>query len=283
MICFLQSAEQCQFVKEVGMDKIKYSATVLKNEELQPEIFSLLLEVGEIAEYAVPGQFIDLYSKEKSRMLPRPISICDVDKAAKTMKIVFRIAGEGTREFSKLAEGEKVDVVGPLGKGYDLPSAEDENDHILLGGGIGIPPMLYLAKTMSEVGIPKSNIKTVLGFRDDNTFLVPEFEKYSEVYITSDNGAAGVKGNVIDGIKEYGITGNNIYACGPTPMLRGIKSYAMENGIKAQISLEERMACGIGACLACVVKTEEVDDHSKVKNKRICKDGPVFYAEEVNL
>ena len=283
-------------MKEVGMDKIKYTATVLKNEELQPDIFSLLLEVGEIAEYAVPGQFIDLYSKEKSRMLPRPISICDVDKAAKTMRIVFRIAGEGTREFSKLKEGETVEVVGPLGKGYDLPNASAEvngeaamaradatGNHILLGGGIGIPPMLYLAKSLSEAGVPKSNIKTVLGFRDDNTFLVPEFEQYSEVYITSDNGAAGVKGNVIDGIKEYGITGDMIYACGPTPMLRGIKSYAVENGIKAQISLEERMACGIGACLACVVKTEEVDDHSKVKNKRICKDGPVFYAEEVNL
>ena len=156
------------------MDKIKYTATVLKNEELQPEIFSLLLKVGEIAEYAVPGQFIDLYSKEKSRMLPRPISICDVDKAAKTMRIVFRIAGEGTREFSKLKEGETVEVVGPLGKGYDLPNASAEvngeaamagadatGNHILLGGGIGIPPMLYLAKSLSEAGVPKSNIKTV--------------------------------------------------------------------------------------------------------------------------
>ena len=103
------------------------------------------------------------------------------------------------------------------------------------------------------------------------------------MYITSDNGAVGIKGNVIDGIKEYNVTGDMIFSCGPTPMLRAVKAFSEESGIRAQLSLEEKMACGVGACLACVCESTEIDDHSKVHNKRICKDGPVFYAEEVVL
>ena len=136
--------------------------------------------------------------------------------------------------------------------------------------------MLQLAK---ELTCEKS---IVLGFRDEE-FLSEEFEPYGTVYKSSDNGAIGVKGTVMDAIREYGIKGTEIYACGPTPMLRAIQSYALEHGIEAQLSLEERMACGVGACLACVCKSKEIDDHSQVKNKRVCKDGPVFYAEEVEL
>lgn len=269
--------------EEYKMSKAKYRAKVIEKERLSGDIYSLLLNVGPEVSEAVPGQFIDLYSEDKSRMLPRPISICDVDKEKQQMRIVFRIAGAGTEEFSLKEPGDEIDIVGPLGNGYYMPEADGNECHVLLGGGIGIPPMLYLAKCLFESGIPKESIKTVLGFRDADTFLAGEFEKYSEVYITSDNGAVGIKGNVIDGIKEYGIKADKIYACGPTPMLRGIKAFTKENGISAQISLEERMACGIGACLACVCKSEEVDDHSKVNNKRICKDGPVFFAEEVVL
>lgn len=110
-----------------------------------------------------------------------------------------------------------------------------------------------------------------------------EFEPYGDVFVSTEDGSAGTKGNVIDAIKEQGVEGSVIYACGPTPMLKGIQAYALENGIEAQISLEERMACGIGACLACVCQSKEVDEHSKVHNKRVCKDGPVFDAREVEL
>ena len=114
-------------------------------------------------------------------------------------------------------------------------------------------------------------------------FLSTEFKPYGEVYMSSDSGTIGVKGTVMDAIKEYGIEGDMIFACGPTPMLRAISEYALANNITAQLSLEEKMACGVGACLACVCKSKEIDDHSKVHNKRVCKDGPVFYAGEVEF
>ena len=244
----------------------------LPETNIATDIFSMVLDAKEIAENAKPGQFIDLYSKDGSKLLPRPISICEIDKTNGTLRIVYRIAGQGTKEFSKLKAGDDIEILGPLGNGFTLR----DRKAILIGGGIGIPPMLQLAK---DLNCEKS---IVLGFRDEE-FLSDEFKPYGEVYMSSDSGKIGVKGTVMDAIKEYAITGDVIYACGPTPMLRAIREYAISNGIEAQISLEEKMACGIGACLACVCKSKDIDDHSKVNNKRICKDGPVFFAEEVEL
>ena len=135
------------------------------------------------------------------------------------------------------------------------------------------------AELAKQLDCPKS---IVLGYRDSQMFLKDEFEPYGDVFVSTEDGSAGTKGNVIDAIKEQGVEGSVIYACGPTPMLKGIQAYALENGIEAQISLEERMACGIGACLACVCQSKEVDEHSKVHNKRVCKDGPVFDAGRWN-
>lgn len=254
------------------MCKIKMTANIIRQEMIGTDIYSMVIEAKEIAVQAKPGQFVDLYSADGSKLLPRPISLCEIDREAGTLRLVYRIAGKGTAEFSKLTAGQTIDVLGPLGNGFNL----EDGKAILIGGGIGIPPMLQLAK---ELNCEKS---VVLGYRDEE-FLSEEFAPYGEVYKSSDNGAIGVKGTVMDAIKEYGIEGTHIYACGPTPMLRAIQAYALENGIRAQLSLEERMACGVGACLACVCKSKEVDHHSNVNNKRVCKDGPVFYAEEVEL
>lgn len=254
------------------MAKVKIKANIIRQDNIATDIFSMVLDAKEIAENAKPGQFIDLYSKDGSKLLPRPISICEIDKTNGTLRIVYRIAGQGTKEFSELKAGDDIEILGPLGNGFTLR----DRKAILIGGGIGIPPMLQLAK---DLNCEKS---IVLGFRDEE-FLSDEFKPYGEVYMSSDSGKIGVKGTVMDAIKEYAITGDVIYACGPTPMLRAIREYAISNGIEAQISLEEKMACGIGACLACVCKSKDVDDHSKVNNKRICKDGPVFFAEEVEL
>lgn len=254
------------------MGKIKMTANIIRQEMIGTDIFSMIIEAKDIAVQAKPGQFVDLYSADGSKLLPRPISLCEIDREAGTLRLVYRIAGKGTAEFSKLTAGHTIDVLGPLGNGFNL----EEGKAILIGGGIGIPPMLQLAK---ELNCEKS---IVLGYRDEE-FLSEEFAPYGQVYKSSDNGAIGVKGTVMDAIKEYGIEGTHIYACGPTPMLRAIQAYALENGIRAQLSLEERMACGVGACLACVCKSKEVDHHSNVHNKRVCKDGPVFYAEEVEL
>ena len=140
-----------------------------------------------------------------------------------------------------------------------------------------MPPMLELAK---ELDCEK---QAVLGYRDAAMFLKEEFEPYAAVYVATEDGSVGTKGNVMDAIRENGLEADVIFACGPTPMLRAIKAYALENNIECYLSLEEKMACGIGACLACVCKSKDVDEHSHVHNKRICKDGPVFRAEEVEL
>lgn len=254
------------------MGKIKIEATVISQMTLATDIYSMLLQADEIATQAHAGQFVSVYTKDGSKLLPRPISLCEIDQTAGTIRLVYRVVGFGTNYFSTLKAGDKVDILGPLGNGF----MKEEKKAILIGGGIGIPPMLQLAK---ELSCEKS---IVLGYRDE-VFLNQEFEPYGTVYLSSEDGVHGVKGNVIDAIKEYGVEGDIIYACGPTPMLRGIKAYAKEYGITCQISMEEKMACGVGACLACVCKTPEIDEHSQVNNKRICKDGPVFYAEEVEL
>lgn len=254
------------------MSAVKVMARVKQQEKLASDIYSLVLQAPEVAEQAKAGQFVSVYSKEGSRLLPRPISLCEVEKEAGVIRLVYRVVGAGTREFSGLKQGDTIDIMGPLGNGFFLRNEKA----ILIGGGIGIPPMVELAK---ELDCDKS---IVLGFRDE-TFLLDDLEPRGEVYIASEDGKTGIKGNVLDVIREYELEGSVIYACGPTPMLRAIKEYALEKGIEAQLSLEEKMACGIGACLACVCQSKEVDGHSHVHNKRICKDGPVFDAREVEL
>lgn len=252
--------------------KVKGQAVVMKIEALEEDIYSLWIKEHTIASEAKAGQFISFFSKDGSKLLPRPISICEIDREQDLVRVVFRVVGFGTKEFSQLKEGETIEVMGPLGNGFTLEGTKA----ILIGGGIGIPPMLELAKSLS---IEKS---IVLGYRTDDLFLKEEFEPYGKVYVSTEDGTAGTKGNVIDAIREQNIEADIIFACGPTPMLRGIKAYAKELGITAQLSLEEKMACGIGACLACVCKSKEKDHHTNVNNKRICKDGPVFYADDID-
>lgn len=256
------------------MSKYKETAKVISQECLAEGIFSMWIKTDRIAGEAVPGQFISVYSKDGSRLLPRPISICEIDKENAKLRIVYRVAGKGTAEFSEYAAGDDIEILGPLGNGFPL----DETGSVFaIGGGIGIPPMLELVKQL------KCETKAVIGYRDSNMFLKDEFDKYTEVVVATEDGSVGTKGNVIDAIKENGLKADVIYACGPTPMLKALKEYAAQNNMKAWISLEEKMACGIGACLACVCKSKDVDEHTHVHNKRICKEGPVFQAEDIEL
>ncbi|OUQ15336.1 dihydroorotate dehydrogenase electron transfer subunit [Lachnoclostridium sp. An14] len=255
------------------MAQVKIEAVVKSQEMLADGVYSMVLSAPEIARQAKAGQFVSVYTKDSSRLLPRPISLCGIDKEKGELRLVYRVAGAGTEEFSRYEAGEKVQVMGPLGNGFPLK----EKKAILIGGGIGIPPMLGLMKALD------CERTAVLGYRDSQLFLKDEFEAFGPVSVATEDGSAGTKGNVLDAIRANGVEGAVIYACGPTPMLRAIKAYAAENGIECYISLEERMACGIGACLACVCQSKEVDHHSNVHNKRICKDGPVFAAEEVEI
>ncbi len=254
-------------------EKFKEQAVIIRQEEISYGIYSMWLKTDKIAAHAKAGQFISLYCHDGSRMLPRPISICEIDASDRALRIVYRVAGKGTEEFSRLTTGKEIEIVGPLGNGFPRKAKKA----FLIGGGIGIPPMLQLAK---ELDCEK---QVILGYRDEELFLKDEFKGFGDVYVATEDGSCGTEGNVLDAIRENGLTADIIYACGPTPMLRAIKQYAADRHIECWLSLEEKMACGIGACLACVCKSREKDEHTNVNNKRICKEGPVFRAEEVEL
>ncbi|MGN1204826.1 MAG: dihydroorotate dehydrogenase electron transfer subunit [Lachnospiraceae bacterium] len=257
------------------MSKMKVTATVLSQKEIAPGIHDLWLST-QLAENARPGQFVCVYPKDKSTLLGRPISICEVTPTEHMLRLVYRVAGKGTKEFSGLKTGDTIEVLGNLGNGFPADLAKDKKV-FLIGGGVGIPPMVQLAKTI------QGEKQIILGYRNKETFLDADLRKHGEVFIATEDGSLGTKGNVMDAIRENGLSADMMFACGPMPMLRAIKKYAEEAGIPAYISLEEHMACGVGACLGCVVKTKEKDPHSHVNNTRICTEGPVFEAQEVEI
>lgn len=262
------------------MAKVEELATVVKQSTYGAGIFDLTLKAPQIAALARAGQFVSVYTNNQAKLLPRPISLCGFDANEGTLRLVYRVTGEntGTEEFSQLKEGETVRLLGPLGNGFTV---EPGKKAFLIGGGIGVPPMLQLAKEIKAMDLCDMDI--VMGYRDDNTFLLDEFKAVANTVISSDNGAVGTKGTVVDAIKANDLKADVIYACGPKPMLRALRDYARENNMKCYVSMEERMACGIGACLACVCGSTKEDHHSNVHNKRVCADGPVFDAEEIEL
>ena len=258
------------------MAKVKIKSTVAEQKKLAEGIYSMWLQAEEIAVQAKPGQFISVYSNDKSRVLPRPISICEIDREQGKLRIVYRVVGKGTEEFSKALAGDTFEILGPLGNGFPLEEAKGKRV-LMVGGGIGVPPMLQTAKEAEAEAV------IVSGYRNNDLFLKEELENAGSLYIATEDGSVGTKGNVLDAIRENDIQADVMFACGPTPMLRALKQYAEEKNMPCWISMEEKMACGIGACLACVCQSKDVDAHSHVHNKRICKDGPVFLSTEVEL
>ena len=243
-------------------------------------IFDLVLEAAGIAEAAKPGQFVSLYLADTGRLLPRPVSLCGIDPAKGTIRLVYRVTreGSGTDVFSHLKKGDQIQVLGPLGNGFPLDAARGKT--VLIGGGIGIPPLLETAKALSRIGTVR--VGSVLGYRD-KAFLADEFAAVSDLFLASETGQTGIKGTVLDAMEKGEVTPDVIFSCGPVPMLKAVASYALSRQIPCYVSMEERMACGLGACLGCVVKTRDTDPHSMVKNKRVCKDGPVFEAGSLDF
>ena len=262
------------------MNKKKVIAKVISQRKIGEGIYDMWIET-DLAEDAGAGQFICVYPRDKSTLLPRPISICEADRANAELRIVHREAGKGTEEFSHYAAGEDIGILGCLGNGFPLKAAEGKKV-FLMGGGIGIPPMVQLAKDLRAEG-KAAEVKVIAGYRDGQLFLKEDMEKYADVYVASEDGSVGVKGNVMDVIAAGDMRADIIMACGPMPMLRAVRQYGEEQGVEAYISLEERMACGVGACLGCVCRTKKEDAHSHVKNARICTDGPVFLASDVDI
>ena len=243
------------------------NATLVKKEEIAKGIFDFVLECPVLAKKAKAGQFAHIAIPGKT--LRRPISICDATE--KTLRIVFQVKGEGTKILSQSKVGDEIDILAPLGHGFEIP----ENKKIaFIGGGIGVPPMLYSAKQADSA-------IAVLGFRNkDAIILTEDFEKVCEkVYVTTDDGSAGIHGFTTDVLKEIINDVDLVCACGPTPMLKAIAQICKDNNKPCQVSLEERMGCGIGACLVCACKT--LDKNGNAEHSHVCKKGPVYNAEEV--
>jgi len=249
--------------------KPKESCKVLKNKEISPNIYEMVIEIKTTTNIKA-GQFVNVYCKSKANLLPRPISICEVNKDENWIKIIYACVGIGTSEFSTIKENEFVEIMYPLGNGFTI---KDNSVSILVGGGVGTPPLLELAKRLKGEKI------IVLGFRE-KPYLIDEFKKYGKVYVATDDGSYGYKGNVIDLIKENNIKGNYVYSCGPKPMLKALQKWINDENLDGQFSLEERMGCGFGACVGCVCKIKSSNEHG-FTYKKVCVDGPVFNCKEV--
>lgn len=227
----------------------------------------------ELADAAVPGQFVHIRCGEKP--LRRPISICSIDQKTGVLRLVFEVRGQGTEWLAQRQAGEHLDVLGPLGNGFSLP--EDGEGIVLVGGGIGTPPLLAVAQAYP------GKAQAILGFRNaDACILARDFAfACANVQLATDDGSLGYHGLVTGLLSAHIAQGKpctSIMACGPTPMLKAISAIAQEHGIPCQVSLEERMGCGVGACLVCACKTREADGEHY---RHVCKDGPVFDAKEV--
>lgn len=234
---------------------------IISNKQLTESIFEMILK-GDTSSITAPGQFINI--KLDGFYLRRPISICDYDDS--TITIIYKVVGDGTEVMSKMYSGEKLDVLCGLGNGFDTSKSMDKP--VLIGGGVGVPPMYNLCKKLIAEG---KKVTVILGFnKKDEIFYEDDFKKLgADVKVTTVDGSYGIKGFVTDALKETEYT--YFYTCGPMPMFKAIESTATTSG---QYSFEERMGCGFGACMGCSCKT-------KYGNKRICKDGPVLTREEI--
>lgn len=245
---------------------IQKLCSIVERKKLTSDIFSMELDAGEIAQAARPGQFVHIRCGE-GLLLRRPISICDA--WGDTLRIVFQVRGAGTEWLSQRRAGETLDVLGPLGNGFAIP---EQGPVLLVGGGIGSAPMCFAARLLGRRG------EAALGFRSRNgVILADELQTVGiKVTVTTEDGSLGENGRVDQIVRKQLLEQPNltILACGPPPMLKAISAVAAETGCPCQISLEERMACGIGACLTCSCKV-------KGHYKRVCKDGPVFDSQEV--
>ncbi len=258
-------------------------ASIAQNTQIAPDIYLMEIESPEIAEGAQPGQFLHLRCSDTlAPLLRRPISIADVDKRAGKVKIIYRVVGQGTQLLCQKSPGDLLDIIGPLGRGFPMP--DKGKTSIIVGGGIGVAPLLYLAKELAGDETNGHKPLTFLGFATKEEAFGIDFLKSLgiKVEICTDDGTLGHKCFPTELLKEHlkefqDKSKITLYACGPKPMLSGIKGIAANENITAYLSLEERMACGVGACLGCSVKS------SKSGYKRVCKDGPVFEAGEIDL
>lgn len=242
---------------------------IVHQEEIVPRIFAMDLQ-GEMVSQMKAGQFLHIRVPDDTKLLRRPISISEIDKERKICRIIYRIEGAGTEIFSKLQKGFQLDVMGPQGNGFDLSGLDIEDTALIIGGGIGVPPLLQVAK---ELHSKRVKVTSVLGFATKAAVILEEeMKKYGRVIVTTDDGSYGRKGYVSSVVNELPESFTAVYACGAPGMLKYVDE-TFRSHPRAYISMESRMACGMGACYACVL---HVTGEDQSVNKRVCEDGPVF-------
>ncbi len=246
---------------------------ITKKDNIAKDCYSLWIHCPEIAALAKPGQFVHI--RIGNHTLRRPISICEIDAAKGSLRLVFEIRGKGTDEIANIPLGGQIDLLGPLGNGFAPPSSAKDSV-IVVGGGIGVPPMLEAAKAYGH------NAAAIIGFRNTRAVILEEdFQNNGiETILCTDDGSKGFHGFVTTALAEQlkSKTPTLICACGPHPMLKGVVALAEQHHIRCQVSLEERMGCGVGACLVCACKTMK---DGREYFAHVCKDGPVFESNQV--
>lgn len=249
----------------------KVDAKIVSVETIAKETVKMVLENDYISKHAKPGQFVHIRVTEHT--LRRPISIAETDKDNHTFTILFKTIGSGTKRLANYRVGEFLDLLGPNGSSFPLDLIKENETLLLIGGGIGVPPIHFLATELKKLNV---NVHAILGFQSEEyLFYENEFKALNNVTIVTDDGSYGKKGFVTDYVHDVGSV-DRYFACGPLPMLKAVAKELKD--VEGYLSFEERMGCGIGACYACVIPTTTED-----KYKKICQDGPVFAANEVKL
>lgn len=261
---------------------VNIQAKLVEKIKLKDDIFHFKVKADKITESAQPGNFIEIRVNDNIEpFLRRPISIYNIDKENGILEFIFQVKGKGTSILSQKEEGEAIDIIGPLG--YGTFKYENYKKMAIIGGGIGVFPLYELAKRARN---DEKNVNTYLGFRNkDLVVLEDEFKSVSNNFVlTTDDGSYGQKGFAINFLEKDIEDGNidSIFACGPLPMLKAVRDLAIKKDIPCQISLEEKMACGMGVCLGCAVKKASSTDDAP-EYLHVCKAGPVFDAKNVEI
>ncbi len=261
------------------MTKHQYieDALVLKNTPVNHDTLELVVESPKIAGSAVPGQFIMVSCAKAgaSPLLRRPISIHDINDD--TFSLLYKVIGTGTKIMSEISSGDRVSMLGPLGRGFRVA---DSKHHCLVGGGIGLAPLFHLAREINEKQ-PQSQITILQGAQNTKDLLIQnKFKPYGEMQVSTDDGTEGHHGFVTALLDQVSIADTTVYTCGPEPMMKAVAAISKNHQWDCQVSMETHMACGMGACLGC--SYPRAGDHDGVeKYVHVCKDGPVFDAEVI--
>ncbi|MDE6311910.1 MAG: dihydroorotate dehydrogenase electron transfer subunit [Muribaculaceae bacterium] len=257
------------------MPKVHRKFSILRKLELEAGYFLLDLSPveGVLPEDIQPGQFVEISVPDHSKLLRRPISIHFADYKSNILRLLIRVVGEGTKAVCSMSEGDSLDIILPLGKGFSTEFKSGDRV-ILVGGGVGVAPLLYQAALLKDLGV---DVRMVYGARNSHELVVAEaFKDYAELEITTDDGSCGTPGRVTDSLCFATMleSASMVQCCGPAPMMKAVAAVCRDKGTPCEVSLENMMACGLGACLCCVEKTVK-------GNVCVCTEGPVFNIDQL--